>query len=36
MARVDAEIANLDALIGGELANINELAAKSSLAHVAT
>jgi hypothetical protein len=34
MARVDAEIAKLDALLAGELADINELAAKSPLAHV--
>jgi hypothetical protein len=31
---VDAEIAKLDALLAGELADINELAAKSPLAHV--
>jgi photosystem II stability/assembly factor-like uncharacterized protein len=35
MTRVDAEIAKLDAMIGGELANVNRMAAECALAHVA-
>jgi photosystem II stability/assembly factor-like uncharacterized protein len=35
MTRVDAEIAKLDAMIGGELANVNRMDAEWALAHVA-
>ena len=35
MARVDAEIAKLDALLAGDIADINRTAAERSIAHVA-
>jgi hypothetical protein len=35
MARVDAELAKLDALLAGDIADINRTAAERSIAHVA-
>jgi hypothetical protein len=35
MARVDAELAKLDALLVGDIAEINRTAAERSIAHVA-
>ena len=34
MARVDAQIANLDVLLNTDIVNINRMAAESSIAHV--
>jgi hypothetical protein len=35
MARVDAELAKLDTLLAGDIADINRTAAERSIAHVA-
>jgi hypothetical protein len=36
MARVDAQIANLDVLLNTDIVNINRMATKSSIAHIQT